>query len=79
MARLNELKNANAELVKNQASVLENQRLEAELEVRESRVARREEAVKRREQEASALLGDIARRELALKAIGDQLKKLHAA
>ena len=79
MARLTELKKANAELVKNQASVIDNQRRAAELEVREARVIRREEACARREQETSALVREIERREMALKAIGDELKRLHAA
>ena len=78
-ARLNELKAANAELLKNQASVVENQRRAAELETRESHVAKREAAVQQREQEADALVREIARREMALKAIGDELKRLHAA
>jgi uncharacterized protein (DUF3084 family) len=78
-ARLNEIKAANAELLKNQASVIENQRRAAELETREARVTRREAAVAQREQDVAAVVKDLERRELALKAIGADLKRLSAA
>ena len=78
-ARLNEIKAANVELAKQQASLIENQRRAAELEVREARVTRREEAVAQREETASAIARDLERREREIKKIAIELKNLHAA
>jgi hypothetical protein len=74
--RLNEIKQANAELLKNNANVVENQRLAAELETRENRVAKREAEVAKREAELSALARDLERRENAIKMIRDELERI---
>ena len=65
--------------MKNQASLINNQRCAAELEVREARVIRREEAVAKREADVAVVAKDLERREIAIKGIGDELKRLHAA
>jgi uncharacterized protein (DUF3084 family) len=78
-ARLNEIKQANAELVKNQVSLIENQRRAAELEVREERVSRREAAVAQREKDVADVARDLERREKGIQDLAAAIRALETS